>query len=1007
MRLRYLAFFLASSLQAQAPTNVRMQNVVKLFVQRTGQQLIGLGSWISGVNYKDVLNKGASDHDLRLIIQKRGVSPAEAQREWQAARRVLRELITQEFGKDASKVLASTNLYAPNQLMRGVEDAAEAMQRFERLGQVPNMGFAGKVTAATPQHLAEGLYGDGAGVWTQMYEQKAGRLFYAVDGRAYAGMVDLTHLAEGRGRYTVSGLASTGAQWAEKASEELASGRGDRVAKYLERLERDLNKAKDLARLGGDPSWTNEIRDLSSRLKASPSALTNLEGRVAALLQRAHLESAILARLPKAGPVQRAVLQAAMAGIAAKNQFGQALGSAVQQVPAGRLIHGVLTIIIVRSSSRTLGEAGYLEAVRQTAPVMASLGTGVLMSLTNAIVDGAKEGGYSLTASYQDPWDLLEGNFSAAGRGDVDAGRPYTLDELVRRIHTEDALSNFIRTRSMQASQRGFQGTVSAGTDKAVAEAIYERCFPPILRAWQTRREQLRMEYLDLADSLRTAVYPLTVSPSAGKLKKGEKLEVLAEVMPPSDGMLGKSLDRMKEILTILVGGRPYALVTYRWVGGTDGNRESQRRYTFRTAGTQAVVCNVEISVNESSLRAGDPLIQRIPRFTAVDVDIDGEMAVYQVEISRISVRVRVQPWDSGLKNPTDPKAFNQLGHQDFPDLSDGRTLPLAADGSFRYEGPTSYQYGAGVRRATYAGKVDLERWTVTVKGTFSFQVNSQGFFGAFSQSDAGEFTVVMPICARDESQRAGITVRGVVSTSYQDEKNGSRSQVLPLTTRTGRRLTDDVNACLSFRDPEMLHPEFVNQGGRDFYESGELLDREKYLKYKGMFVFGDHVVDQSVFRFARNLLMPGTPAFAATVAPSAQGTSNAASSASGASSAPKPEAGNPAAGSPTPVPAPSPGAPAATSFSVDSPEPPAPSLAGQGEMNGAFVSLTNTGKTHWTRCTITIPGAKRVTVGTLPAMTGRDYALAQFKADGDAPELQGEVLVQCREGSLRFRAAP
>src|ERR1019366_1174214 len=198
--------------------------------------------------------------------------------------------------------------------------------------------------------------------------------------------------------------------------------------------------------------------------------------------------------------------EAAMAGIAAKNQFGQALSSAVQQIPAEQLIQGVMAIVVVQSGSRTAGGSGYVEALRQTARMMASLGTGALMGLTNAILDGAKTGGFALVASYQDPWNLLEGNFTAAGRVSVDEGRPYTIDELVRTMHTEDALSNFVHTRARQAAQRGFEGVVSTGTDQSVADNIYTKCFPQILRAWQTRREQLRMEYLDLADSLHTAV---------------------------------------------------------------------------------------------------------------------------------------------------------------------------------------------------------------------------------------------------------------------------------------------------------------------------------------------------------------------------------------------------------------------------------------------------------------------------------------------------------------------
>lgn len=52
-------------------TAVRMQNVVRKFVQQTGNDVVEPGSWIRGGRYRDVLTVGnavvASDHDLRLL----------------------------------------------------------------------------------------------------------------------------------------------------------------------------------------------------------------------------------------------------------------------------------------------------------------------------------------------------------------------------------------------------------------------------------------------------------------------------------------------------------------------------------------------------------------------------------------------------------------------------------------------------------------------------------------------------------------------------------------------------------------------------------------------------------------------------------------------------------------------------------------------------------------------------------------------------------------------------
>src|ERR1019366_2249628 len=177
-------------------------------------------------------------------------------------------------------------------------------------------------------------------------------------------------------------------------------------------------------------------------------------------------------------------------------------------------------------------------------------------------------------------------------------------------------------------------------------------------------------------------------------------------------------------ILTILVGGHPYALVTYRWVGGNEGNRESQRNYTFRTAGTQQVECNVELSVNESSLRAGDPLIQRIPRFTAVDVEIAGDMPAMKVEVHQIQIDMYFVPKAGTMVYETLERLTNRF---DIPNFTDERTLPLAQDDSFSYAGrrdpyvaPRTFDFGPATWHIEYSGRVDLEKWMFTVSGKWT-----------------------------------------------------------------------------------------------------------------------------------------------------------------------------------------------------------------------------------------------------------------------------------------------
>lgn len=101
--------------------------------------------------------------------------------------------------------------------------------------------------------------------------------------------------------------------------------------------------------------------------------------------------------------------------------------------------------------------------------------------------------------------------------------------------------------------------------------------------------------------------------------------------------------------------------------------------------------------------------------------------------------------------------------------------------------------------------------------------------------------------------------------------------------------------------------------------------------------------------------------------------------------------------------------APSSAQLSVDPTPaiPPAPSLDGRGEIlvggPQSMVSLTNSSRIVWTRCLLTLPGKRSYRLGSVPSKTGRDYPLTLFKSDANALELQGEAVLQCVEGTLRF----
>lgn len=260
-----VALALAPPVLAQTAMNLRMQKVLGKFVEKTGYPVMGVGSWISGKAF----DAATSDFDMRMVWPGGGTE-AQQLAHWQKARGEMISLIQKEFGDDAGRILSRTNLYAPNQLMKGVETAADAMERFQSLKTVPSLAHNGPVTAQTTAKYGEGLYGAGSQTYVQGYEKGAGRLFYNNNGKCVTGLSELAHMGEGKPIYTAAGTANTAGQWADHALGELRAGRGEKVAKYLERLERDLFKSRSLTGIPMDPDFRNELSNMRKLLKDQP-----------------------------------------------------------------------------------------------------------------------------------------------------------------------------------------------------------------------------------------------------------------------------------------------------------------------------------------------------------------------------------------------------------------------------------------------------------------------------------------------------------------------------------------------------------------------------------------------------------------------------------------------------------------------------------------------------------------------------------------------------------------
>ena len=633
-----VAGLLLLTLQAQAPNaaaapaapaaqalHLRMQRVLSRFVEETGQSVMGVGSWISGTTF----NPATSDFDMRLVVEE-GLGPTQQAARWRDARVKLTALIRDEFGGEAGKLISRTNVYPPNQLMAGVEDTADALERFQRLNTVPSLAYSGPVNARTPVKYAEGLYGAGAQTYVQGYERKAGRLFYNNNGRAVTGLSELAHLGETGGTYTARGTASTAGQWAEHALNELQAGHGDKVAKYLDRLERDLVKSRSLSGLPIDQADRAQLTRMRDLLKTSPGRLSEVGADVSRVLARGRAEAAILGSIEAAGPVRRAYLGAMLDGVAASNRLGGLIDRVLQKLPASvdamRAIDFLGFAVGARATAQSLGSGDdafkTLSALFGSLGPVAGIGPALLLETVTEIMAQAKQGGYELAASSQEAWDLMAGIYSAWGRAglDPDPRRKLSVAELVARYPYERQVEALVMAQAQRAATRGL-GSASAQADDGVAQAIFARCWPVIRDAWRWQRDVLASEFLTLAS---TSVHtPLVVYFKPAQPRTREPVHAEAASV---DRTLGNRIERMTEIIRVLYGSGSGVRTAYTWApaGSVADGRDYQRQFSFAEPGTHAVTVMLTITPYTSHTQAEPRLLLAREVAALVDVEVEG-----------------------------------------------------------------------------------------------------------------------------------------------------------------------------------------------------------------------------------------------------------------------------------------------------------------------------------------------------------------------------------------------
>ena len=592
-----------------------MSDAVKKTVKQTGTEAAGVGSWITQGKYKGPLTGGTSDHDMRVILTGE-TDEGKMVQKWKDFQGSLKSNI-EAAGKqkglsqaEINKLVNSTNVYPPNQVMAGVENVDEAAAKFKNLRTAPSLG----------SEPVEGLWGKGAKGYAQHYETKAGRHFF-VDkqtGRVVAGATDLVHLEEGLDIFTTAGEVNKGSQWAQKALEKLDAEGAAKASKHVERLRQSLNKARGLEKVGLRADY---LDDISRGAVKDPAAIRQA-------VERAQRELTLLEKLSReANAGNRELLK----GILNENlgKWAKIRGTFWKyagQVPADKLLRGLQLFGYYTRTNYVAGMAaedlrsGALAALPELGYI-AGLAPGLAMDMAVCTLEAARAGAYNTVASFQECTSLVEGFSMVKGRESVRQGM--TIEQMaVRFPDTTDGrfkLTNFIWYQATNASYREQGGQMVS--DPNVAKAVYNKCYNDLISRWREQRLTLitdfntnYREYMRLLAGNRPVI---TFSPSdevplsdQGGGKKSATVTISASTAQNRDKM-NDVFKKMKATLKALEGktgdvlfsSEQYQLaLDGKWLGVEYS--PAPKVYTYRALGTHSVALRHDQSLTATVVSA-------------------------------------------------------------------------------------------------------------------------------------------------------------------------------------------------------------------------------------------------------------------------------------------------------------------------------------------------------------------------------------------------------------------
>lgn len=259
------------------------------------------------------------------------------------------------------------------------------------------------------------------------------------------------------------------------------------------------NAVKESGRFPGAVARQEYVQRKMADLMRDPEMSRTVKGFV----EESRLQGDLMRRLareddPLKRSMMREMLNPSSSGM--KNLMGE-LRSLMSSLPVDTLLNGVFAGLDAYESYVRSGEGDADGAARKLLEAIQGYYTGMpaglMMAITNMIIDAAKDAGYQMAVNRQDLEDFIAGIVSVSGWQNARSmGRPTetSVAALARRHATSESLRAALKKMIEDAAAGS---TDTAEVKKKKSEALEAHLWPQLQAAWIGMRKQFVGEFQD------------------------------------------------------------------------------------------------------------------------------------------------------------------------------------------------------------------------------------------------------------------------------------------------------------------------------------------------------------------------------------------------------------------------------------------------------------------------------------------------------------------------------